>query len=286
MTLRDGRDVAFIATGETVIQALLAAGLLADDGVAARVLSMHTVKPLDVDAVVRAGRECRAVITIEEHSVHGGLGEACAAVLMQAGVAVPMRIIGIPDEDTVTGSQADIFRHYGMTREGLARAAVDLLGGRGADVRRMDLLAPVSQELIAALNAELTDRYPEEGANFFRLDPHEVENGRGGFYVAFLGGRAVGCGAVRRIDDTTAEIKRMYVAPTGRGCGIGRRVLAELEAEARRLGVHRLVLETGPRQPEALALYKAAGFVEIPLFGEYVGSQFSVCMEKMLDAGR
>jgi ribosomal protein S18 acetylase RimI-like enzyme len=59
-------------------------------------------------------------------------------------------------------------------------------------------------------------------------------------------------------------------------------VLIELEAEARRLGVRRLVLETGPRQPEALALYKGAGFAEIPLFGEYVGSQFSVCMEKYL----
>jgi putative acetyltransferase len=280
--LRDGCDVAFIATGETVVQALLAAGLLAEHGVAARVLSMHTVKPLDVDAVLSAGRECRALITVEEHSVYGGLGEACAAVLMQGAVAVPMRIIGMPDEDTVTGSQSDIFRHYGITMEGLAHSALELLGREAAEIHRTDIMAPVSQELIAALNAELTDRYPEEGANFFRLDPHEVENGRGGFYVAYVGGRAVGCGAVRRIDDTTAEIKRMYVAPTGRGCGIGRHVLGELEAEARRLGVRRLVLETGPRQPEALALYKGAGFIEIPLFGEYVGSQFSVCMEKKL----
>ena len=76
---------------------------------------MHTVKPLDTEAVLKAGRECRAVITVEEHSVHGGLGEACAAVLMQAGVSVPFRIVGIPDEDTVTGAQADIFRHYGIS---------------------------------------------------------------------------------------------------------------------------------------------------------------------------
>ena len=69
----------------------------------------------------------RRVVTVEEHSVHGGLGEACAAVLMQAGVAVPLRIVGIPDEDTVTGSQADIFRHYGISMEGLARTALDLL---------------------------------------------------------------------------------------------------------------------------------------------------------------
>ena len=122
-----GTDVAFIATGETVVHALLAAAQLAERGLECRVLSMHTVKPLDADAVLQAGRECRAVVTVEEHSVHGGLGEACAAVLMQAGVAVPFRIVGIPDEDTVTGSQADIFRHYGISMEGLAATALDLL---------------------------------------------------------------------------------------------------------------------------------------------------------------
>jgi len=127
ITLRDGDDVAFLATGETVIHSLLAAAQLAEAGLDCRVISMHTVKPLDTEAVLRAGRECRAVVTAEEHSVHGGLGEACAAVLMQAGVAVPMRIVGIPDEDTVTGAQADIFRHYGITMEGLAKTAQEVL---------------------------------------------------------------------------------------------------------------------------------------------------------------
>jgi transketolase len=122
-TIRDGRDVAFIASGETVVHALLAAGRLAEFGISARVLSIHTVKPLDTEAVLRAGRECRAVVTVEEHIVHGGLGEACASVLLQAGVHVPFRIVGIPDEDTVTGAQADIFRHYGISMEGLAEKA-------------------------------------------------------------------------------------------------------------------------------------------------------------------
>lgn len=125
--LRPGNDVAFIATGETVVHALLAAGRLADQGLNARVLSLHTVKPLDAKAVLEAGRQCRALITAEEHSVHGGLGEACAALLMQAGVSAPFHIVGIPDEDTVTGSQADIFRHYGLTMEGLSQAAIGLL---------------------------------------------------------------------------------------------------------------------------------------------------------------
>jgi transketolase len=127
MVLREGTDVALLASGETCAHALLAAGLLAELDVECRVLSVHTIKPLDAEAVIRAGRECGAVVTVEEHSVHGGLGEACAAVLMQAGVQVPLRIVGVPDEDTVTGSQADIFRHYGITMEGLARTVLDVL---------------------------------------------------------------------------------------------------------------------------------------------------------------
>ena len=128
ITLREGNDVAFIGTGETVAHCLLAAASLAERGLNCRVLSMHTIKPLDAEAVLRAGRECRAVITAEEHSVYGGLGEACAAVLLQAGVPSRFHIAGIPDEDTVPGSQADIFRHYGLTMEGLAGKAVELLG--------------------------------------------------------------------------------------------------------------------------------------------------------------
>ena len=127
ITLREGNDVAFIGTGETVVHCLLAAMTLAARGLNCRVLSMHTVKPLDVMAVLRAGRECRAVMTVEEHMVHGGLGEACAAVLMQEGVSVPFQIVGMPDEDTATGSQADIFRHYGISMEGLAERALKLL---------------------------------------------------------------------------------------------------------------------------------------------------------------
>lgn len=127
ITLREGNDVAFIATGETVIHALLAAGQLAVQGLNCRVISMHTVKPLDTEAILKAGRECRAVVTVEEHMMHGGLGEACASVLMQSGVSKPFRIVGIPDEETVPGAQADIFRHYGISMEGLALTAVELL---------------------------------------------------------------------------------------------------------------------------------------------------------------
>jgi len=128
ITLRGGRDVALLATGETVVHALLAAAHLEDRGVAARVVSLHTVKPLDRPAVLTAGRECRALLTVEEHSVNGGLGEAVASTLLQAGLHPAFRIVGFPDEDTVTGSQADLFRHYGISMEGLAETARQLLG--------------------------------------------------------------------------------------------------------------------------------------------------------------
>ncbi len=127
--LREGADAAFIGTGETVVHCLLAAGALAAEGRECRVISMPWVKPLDEETLLSAGRECAAVIVAEEHSVHGGLGEACASALMRAGVRVPFRIAAIPDEETVTGSQADIFRHYGLTMEGLSQAARELLEG-------------------------------------------------------------------------------------------------------------------------------------------------------------
>lgn len=127
MVLREGGDVCLIACGETVAHALLAAEKLREKGIAAGVVDMHTIKPLDAEAVERAGK-CRAVITVEEHSVHGGLGEGCAGVLMAAGSRARFRIVGIPDEETFTGSQADIFAHYGISMEGLAGVAMAMLG--------------------------------------------------------------------------------------------------------------------------------------------------------------
>jgi transketolase len=127
ITLREGNDIAFLATGETVVHCILAAGLLAQNGLSSRVISLHTIKPLDIQTILKAARECRAVVTVEEHSVHGGLGEACASTLLQNGVSVPFQIVAIPDEDTVTGAQADIFRHYGISMEGLSQAALKLL---------------------------------------------------------------------------------------------------------------------------------------------------------------
>jgi GNAT superfamily N-acetyltransferase len=149
-------------------------------------------------------------------------------------------------------------------------------------IERRDLTSADAQALIAALNAELSARYPEPGANHFRLDPNEVAPGRGAFLVAYRGDEAVGCGAVRLIGDGDAEIKRMLVVEAARGLGFGRRLAEALEEAARELGATRLVLETGIRQPEAIGLYESTGFEHIEPFGEYVGSAFSVCMAKAL----
>lgn len=132
LTVCEGTDVAFIATGETVHPALMAARELETECLSARVISMHTVKPLDTDALIRAASECRAVVTVEEHSVFGGLGEACAAVLLQAGIQIPFRIVGFPDEYRVTGSQLEIFEHYGISASGLVGTARTLLKNGGS----------------------------------------------------------------------------------------------------------------------------------------------------------
>jgi transketolase len=119
-----GRDVSLIACGETVAPAYEAALILQEQGISAEVISMHTIKPLDTKAIIHTARKCRAVITAEEHSVHGGLGEACAALLMKEKIYVPFEMVGIPDEDTVTGSQDEIFTHYGISGKGLAEKAM------------------------------------------------------------------------------------------------------------------------------------------------------------------
>ncbi len=122
-----GDDVAFIACGETVAPAYEAARLLESKGISAEVVSMHTINPLDKAVVIELAKRCQAVITVEEHCVNGGLGEACASLLMQESVFVPFKIVGLPDEETVTGSQSEIFGYYGISGEGLMQTALKLL---------------------------------------------------------------------------------------------------------------------------------------------------------------
>jgi GNAT superfamily N-acetyltransferase len=157
------------------------------------------------------------------------------------------------------------------------------LAGKSVSITRADLMAEVSRRLIQALNAELSGAYPEAGATHFGLAPEEVSGRRGAFLVMSVDGEPVGCGAVRLVDAATGELKRMYVAPSVRGLGLGRRLVDALEAEARGLGARRLVLETGIRQAAAIALYRGCGFEPVPLYGEYcLSPDTSLCFGKEL----
>ena len=124
---QDAYDAAFIAIGETVAPAYLASQELAIDGYKCCVLSVHSLRPFDETAVIQSVEKSKVVVTVEEHSVNGGLGSRVASLLMQAGISRPFIIIGIPDEHTITGSQSDIFKHYGISPQGLAQTAIRLL---------------------------------------------------------------------------------------------------------------------------------------------------------------
>jgi transketolase len=123
----EGDDVAIIATGEAVYPALEAARKLKLHNIDATVISMHSIKPLDTSLIDSVAKKCKAIVTVEEHSVYGGLGEACASHLLQYGFAKPFKIIGIPDEYTVTGSQTEIMNHYGISESGIVEAIQKLI---------------------------------------------------------------------------------------------------------------------------------------------------------------
>lgn len=130
IVLSEGKDITFVATGEPTYRAVMAANLLAEEGLSCGVISMHTLKPMDTEAILSAAKNSRAIITVEEHSVYGGLGSRCASLLLQEGICIPLKIVGIPDEYTVTGSQEEILEHYGISPEGLAKTAKILLKRR------------------------------------------------------------------------------------------------------------------------------------------------------------
>jgi GNAT superfamily N-acetyltransferase len=137
-----------------------------------------------------------------------------------------------------------------------------------------------AQRLIAALDEHLASRYSAEQRFGPNLRPQQIAPGLGTFVIARAEGRAVGCGALRRLDETSAEVKRMYVEPELRGRGIAKLVLDHLEAAALVMGIHRLVLETGIYQAEAIGLYRRMGFDPVRCWGEYADALTSVCFEK------
>ncbi len=125
--LREGTDALFVTTGETAWRALEAAEQLETDGVYTGVLHAPTVKPLDIELLLDMASRVKAVIVTEEHSVNGGLADACAAAMLGAGVAPRFSVAAIPDEYTVTGTQNEILQHYGISGHGLAASMRSLL---------------------------------------------------------------------------------------------------------------------------------------------------------------
>lgn len=126
--IKEGKDLVIVATGETVYPALLASKKLERDyQINATVISMHTIKPLDDELLARVASKSKPILTVEEHSVYGGLGEACASFLLENKYHHPFKIMGIPDEYTITGSQLEIFNHYGISEDGITETALKLL---------------------------------------------------------------------------------------------------------------------------------------------------------------
>lgn len=137
----------------------------------------------------------------------------------------------------------------------------------GLTVTPAAYLDPQAQRLISATLADLAERYGGAGDRT-PVDPAEFDPPQGVFLLAWLDGAAVGCGGWRT-EGEDAEIKRMYTAPEARGRGVARTVLTALEELARAAGRRRMILVTGYRQPEAIALYESRGYRRIPKFGYY-----------------
>lgn len=127
--LRQGKDLAIIANGTMVCRALQAAEHLAADGISARVINMSTIRPLDREAVVAAAEQTGAIVTVEEHSTHGGLGGAVAEVVVST-CPVPMRILGFPGVFAPTGSIEFLFDHFGLNPDGIRTAALEVVANR------------------------------------------------------------------------------------------------------------------------------------------------------------
>ena len=139
------------------------------------------------------------------------------------------------------------------------------------EVRHVDPASPDAQRCVRAYVAELNRRAPQRGFDPSKgatADPHEVRPPKGAFVLAYLRGEAIGCGAVKHQPDKVTDVKRMWVAESARGLGLGRRLLEHLERLAREHGSSEAHLETSDVLPEAIALYRSAGYVEVPPFND------------------
>ena len=149
----------------------------------------------------------------------------------------------------------------------------------GVEIKRTDSDDPDFVGLVRHLDVELAERDGSEHSYYAQFNKIDMLRN---VVVACMDGKAVGCGAVKEFSPEEMEVKRMYTDPNVRGKGVAFAVLNELEKWARELGYTACVLETGWRQPEAIALYRKAGYEQIPNYGQYIGMENSVCFRKVL----
>lgn len=126
--IMDGEDTTIISAGSNLYECMMAAKTLAEEGVSVGILDMHTIKPLDTDAIIRVANKTGVVVTVEDHSINGGLGGAVAETLMEASYKGKFKRIGMPDQFSVLGDTDEIYKYYGMDRTGIAKTIRELLG--------------------------------------------------------------------------------------------------------------------------------------------------------------
>ena len=124
--LREGKDISILACGPMVKKALDAASQLESADIDARVVNMSTIKPLDIETILSCARETRGIITVEDHSIYGGLGSAVAEVVVDH-CPVKMKIIGVNDSFGMSGNSQDLYRHFGLTSERIVNEALAIL---------------------------------------------------------------------------------------------------------------------------------------------------------------
>ena len=123
-----GSDVTIISTGSSVYWAMMASKQLQKENISARVVDMHTIKPLDTEMIIKCARETGNILTIEEHSINGGLGSAVSEVLCENGFNGKFRRIGLPDQFALLGDPDKVYAHYGMSADGIAKSVKEMLG--------------------------------------------------------------------------------------------------------------------------------------------------------------
>ena len=127
ITMHDGKDVTIIACGVGVLQAVRAAEVLGRQGLSARVINMHTIKPIDRDAIIQAVKDTRRIITVEDHNIMGGLGSAVAEVIVESGKACAFRKLGVPDCYAIVGYPEDLYHFYKFDADGIIETVSELM---------------------------------------------------------------------------------------------------------------------------------------------------------------